>query len=309
MSGATQRAVGTITLGLMTKNRPQEILNLIKSLGDVQAFRNSKYPLEIVLIDDASDTDTSQVVEEIKHILAKESVQFKFERNDYSVGCTRNRDRIKDMASGDIIIFIDDDSLAADPFFFNKIASVFENNPDIGIFAFPVYNIFQNRVLVPHKRKNYLSKSEFYTYFFLGGGHAVWKDAMQQVNGYSPEIGDRGEEYDLAFKTIKAGFTILYKTDTFIIHLESGGGRKPYYDRVIDQATHKILLAWKYLPLRFVLTNAIVWTFYAVVKTKSLRSIIDIYKSLISKIKVSRRQPLTGHARKYLKKVNARLWF
>ncbi len=299
-----------ITLGLLTYNRHSEVVELIRSFETINAFTRCDHSLEIILIDDHSDTPSDQMVDQIKEILSKyDNIQFKFFRNQLRLGCTKNRNRIFQIASGDIIIFIDDDSLACDPLFFNKIYKILKSHEDVAIFAFPVYNIYYNHILVPHKRKKWLKKYRFYTYYFMGGGHAVKKNIIKTVGGYSEELSDRGEEYDLAFKVINSGYKILYSVDTFIIHLQVPHGRMPQYNVIINQSANKILIAWKYYPFIFVLTNAIIWTIYAIVKTKKIRSILDVWQLFLLKAKSTRRKPLKDFARNYLKETQARLWY
>lgn len=96
-----RRAV-TITVVVPTKNRPEQLRTLVKSLIDCS---RPNLELELLLIDNASDTDyAAQVAKDFQHEGCV--VMAVMERR---VGASAARNRGLSCASGEIVAFVDDD--------------------------------------------------------------------------------------------------------------------------------------------------------------------------------------------------------
>ncbi len=298
-----------ISLLILTRDREQSLIELLKSLVLSQAIRYFPGPLEIIVLDNASSIYPERAVRQFESASKTYGFVFRFIREENNWGCAQGRNRIARFASNQYLVFIDDDCIVADPLFFYRITRLFDEYPDVGIIAFPGYEPEFNRVWVPHKRKSYLRKPVFYTYFFWGSLHAIRRQVWEQVGGYSPEITDRGEEYDLAYKVISAGWKILFTSETFLIHKPAVQGRQPPRQVHLNHSANRIVIAWKYLPIRYVFTHAIMWSLYAVKQTRDPFALFELFKLVRDKLTIATRKPLDTRARLYLKQVNARLWY
>ncbi len=299
-----------ITLALLTYNRPQYLVRLAQSLDECGAARRFSKGIEIILLDNASDVSVDEALKAFHRLAEKTpNLSFRFIRNDHNAGCAQGRQRIAHEAQGDILVFVDDDCIFRDPDFFTVIDEEFARSPDMGALAFPAYEPPTNRVLVPHKRKSYLRRPEFDTYIFWGSLHAIPRKLFMSIGGYGPEITDRGEEYDLAFKVIHAGYRIHYTSRLFIIHHPAMEGRQPPRRIYIHQAANRLTVAWKFFPMRFVITQAIMWSLFVAWKTRSFSAVIAMWRLARRKIQSVRRTPIRGAARQYLRRVGARLWY
>lgn len=295
------------TVAIVTYNRPEALLALASSFALSGCLNHSPLPVEILILDNASPQKPEEALEVFRKIVEGTHHSLRYLYSEQNLGCAQGRNILAGEATGDVIVFIDDDAKIADPFFFKHLYDLFCYHADSGAVVFPVYEQPTNRVWVPHKRKEYMTKSEFYTYIFWGSAHAISKKLFMEVAGYSPAVSDRGEEYDLAFKIISRGYKIFFSTRTFLIHCPATTGRHPPLHTVINQAANRIFIAWKYLPWRFVLTHCIAWTLFAMVKGRSLVAGWQALRLAVQKCKMDRRTPLQGWARNYLRETRARL--
>ncbi len=299
-----------ITLALLTHNRPQYLRRLAESLKECGVVRRFAGPIEILLLDNASNVSLNDGRKAFERLTKTfPNISFRFLRNERNEGCTRGRQRLAQEASGDILVFIDDDCIFRDPNFFTHIDRLFKELPHLGVLAFPAYEPPTNRVIVAHKKKAYLRKPAFDTYIFWGSLHAIPRKLFQKVGGYGSEITDRGEEYDLACKVIQAGYQIHYTSRLFIIHDPATTGRRPTQEVYINQAINRIVVAWKFFPFRFVISQILMWSLFVIWKTRRLDNLLSMWQSAWGKIRHVKRTPFRGAAREYLRRVDARLWY
>lgn len=295
------------TVAVATHNRPDALLSLAQSVELSGCLKYSPLPVEILILDNASDRKPEEALQVFNKAVEGTHHSLRYLYSEQNLGCAQGRNMLGREATGDVIVFIDDDAKIADPFFFRHLCDLFLSHVDAGAIAFPVYEQPTSRVWVPHKRKKYLTRCEFYTYIFWGSAHAISKKLFMEVSGYSPAVSDRGEEYDLAFKILNKGYKIFFSTKTFVIHCPHTTGRQSPRHTVIAQAANRMFISWKYLPWRFVVTQWVVWFLFAVVRAKSLVAGWQTVCLAIKKCKMEKRMPLQGWARQYLKETHARL--
>ncbi len=301
--------VRRITLALLTHNRTTALIRLLRSLVENRVLVSSPVPVEVLLLDNGSTVSLDSVRQAFRECAVRFGFTFRYLRSEENLGCAQGRNILMREASGDCIVFIDDDTEIRDPHFFAAFVDAFHRIERLGIYAFPVYEPGSATLFIPHKRKAWRRQPAFFTYIMWGSAHAIRRDLAQHIGGYSPVIGDRGEEYDLAFKVLQAGYRIWYEARTFVLHFPERYRRAPARKRYIDQAVHRILIAWRFLPWRFVLTHAILWSLFAVVRTRSLTALVQVWRQVLQKKRNYPRTPLTGWARRYLKEVHARLLY
>jgi GT2 family glycosyltransferase len=109
-----------ISVIICTKNRVQELINCIESV-----IAQSVSPDEIIIVD-ASDTEKAYL--KIKEEFHQES-RFKYIRSTFPIGLSADRNKGVRNSSGDIILFLDDDTML-DKDFIKKIVEVFEKDSE-----------------------------------------------------------------------------------------------------------------------------------------------------------------------------------
>lgn len=202
-----------ISVTIITMNRKEDLKRSLDS------FLNQEYEdKEIIVIDNASDDGTSQMIaeeySEIKYLYLAENID------------TKALNIAVDLADGDIIYRTDDDSNPEDKFLFSKIADIFQNNSDIDIIAmedievkrgYEIWNWYPYEV-----DKENVPAGGYKSHTFLGGGAAIRKEVFNKIGGFW-EFGF--EELDFSSRAILAGFTIRYFPNLRFLHYASPSGR------------------------------------------------------------------------------------
>jgi glucosyl-dolichyl phosphate glucuronosyltransferase len=106
---------------VVSKDRPKSLLNLLKSL-----IKQSLKPDEVIVVDNNSSKSYESVFSEIKNYLPLKTF---IERTP---GIPAARNRGIQEATGDIILFTDDDC-EADSFWVENLVKPFYQNPYIGV--------------------------------------------------------------------------------------------------------------------------------------------------------------------------------
>jgi glycosyltransferase involved in cell wall biosynthesis len=117
-----------ISLIVVTKDRPDYLRNLLKSL-----VGQTLIPDEIVVVDNNSSRSYDSVFEEFKPLLPLVTI---FEDTP---GIPNARNRGIAESSGDIILFTDDDCIA-DEEWVQEIVKPFQKNPHIGIVGGEIFS-------------------------------------------------------------------------------------------------------------------------------------------------------------------------
>ncbi|MGE5445438.1 MAG: glycosyltransferase family A protein [Ignavibacteriales bacterium] len=111
----------TVSLVIITKDRPGNLRNLLQSL-----VGQTLKPNEVLVIDNNSSKSYETVFNEFKSVLPLQTVV------ETTPGIPAARNRGIREASGDIILFTDDDC-EADPFWVENMVKPFYQNPYIGV--------------------------------------------------------------------------------------------------------------------------------------------------------------------------------
>lgn len=130
-------------------------------------FRQSRKPLEIIIIDDASTDSSVRFIQEIQ----KTHPEIILIRNQHNIGPAESLNRALKIAKGDLLAFCAADDLVL-PCFFEEAAHALLGNPDVGICCsdpsffknIKPYKIEVNKLLSEKKAK-IISKDDISEYF------------------------------------------------------------------------------------------------------------------------------------------------
>jgi glycosyltransferase involved in cell wall biosynthesis len=205
-------------------------------------FKN-KYSLEIIVSDGGSTDKTIEIAEKYADIVIKHLGN---ERQTIAEG----RNKGAEFAKGDILVFINADSLPANPDLFFKFVNEWRNQ--VGHFAaadalacyiksFPNDTKIRDRIF--YKLHN--SYVSFLNFIGLGMGRGecqiVRKDVFNRVNGYNSEIV-AGEDFDL-YRRIGNVAKVKFAKQ-LIIYESSRRFRKYGYFRIISSWLFNAISVW-----------------------------------------------------------------
>ncbi|MCV9387818.1 glycosyltransferase [Reichenbachiella ulvae] len=192
-------------------NRPQEMEELLDSL-EVQ----KRPDLEIVIVEDGSTEKSDHLVDNYSL-----NIQYYFKANS-GPGDSRNFGMEK--AQGDYLLFFDSDCLIPAGYFDQLDQGIEKHDPDVFGGPDAAHESFSDT----QKAINYAMTSFFTTGGIRGGkkqldtyqprsfNMGLKKEVYQQVGGFS-DIHP-GEDPDLSFRIMKAGFKSMLLPEVFVYH-------------------------------------------------------------------------------------------
>lgn len=305
--------VNTISILIITYNRADDLLDLLKSAVDLKGM--DTHLKEIIILNNAS-TDS---YDEVKaYIDVHPELKIKYIDSDENLGVARGRNHIIPMASGDLLFTIDDDVELTDKEMLLKISDSYnsdyytENNIGASTIRVIYYsNKEVQKTAFPHKNyDHYANKKEFLTSYFIGCANIIRKEVFAQTGLYPTDFFYGMEEYDLCYRILDAGYAIAYDGSSTLEHKESPLGRQANFNKLHMQWVNKSKVAWRYLPTIYFISTAIAWSFQYL---KTINGHFGAYFKAWGKVL---RIPFTEKTKRvskktldYLKQVEARLWY
>lgn len=269
---------------------------------------------EVILVNNASSADYTAVEE---FIAANPQVPFHYFYSDVNLGVARGRNYAISKSSAPILIMLDDDAVLQNNDAFIRLLEEFERKNTAqpkAIVSFKVlyYDTLQmQKNALPHKKFNaYKDKSFFETYYYAGGAHAIRREALETVGSYPTDFFYGMEEYDLSYRLLDAGYSIVYSDAVVMLHKESPLGRKPKAEKVREMWVNKTKVAWRHLPKKYFCSTASMWAIEYLRQTRfDIRGFIRGWKEIFSIPKKEQRRTVSAKTLQYLKHVEARLWY
>ena len=229
------------TLLITTRNRKEDLRRALES-----ALQQSA-PLEVLVIDDASTDQTSEMVR-------REYPSVRLYRDETPQGLIVQRNRGAKLASGSIIFSIDDDAIFSSSTIVETTLQAF-NHPRVGAVAIPFIDVNRSRVLNQKAPKD---EGVYATYSYIGTAHALRRDLFETLGGYRESLFHQGEEEDYCIRMLEAGFITRCGVSDPIHHFESPRRsltRMDYYG-----SRNKILYAWQNVPFPYLAAHLPVTT-------------------------------------------------
>lgn len=298
-----------------TRNRVEPLIRCLDSV------LRSNYPsLEVLILDDCSEgLQVCNIVAE--RINDPRIVCF---RSEQQLGVAAGRNFLMQRARGDILVVIDDDAVFASDAAIRRTAELLSAAPKTGILAFQVIDHENDRVRLrtpfsqlTHRRQPHIHKQPQLVSYYLGTGHAMRRKLIERCGLYQADFLFGEEELDLSYRAIRAAYQIRYAPCIVVHHypqasvIEGQAASRPLTELELH-IRNRIWLAYKHLPLRYLITSLSVWlTFYA---TEALRNMQPgaYLRGLVAGVEGLQklpRRPLRGEAIEYLRENFGRLWY
>ncbi|MEI2757507.1 MAG: glycosyltransferase family 2 protein [Chitinophagaceae bacterium] len=297
---------------IITYNRPGDMLELLQNIATLDDA--DKLLEEIIIVNNDSTDDYSRVKNFIQN---NQQLPYRYFDAPENLGVARGRNFAIKKGRAPIIIMLDDDAVLQNKDCLVNLVEEFETKNTErpkAIVSFKVlyYDTLQmQQNALPHKRFNeYKDKSFFETYFYAGGAHAVKRELIENLGLYPEDFFYGMEEYDLSYRVLEAGYTIVYSDKIVMLHKESPQGRKPKEEKLRMMWVNKSKVAYRYLPNKYYYTTAWMWSFqYLRMTGFNLKGYFKGWKEIRAISKTEQRKPVNAATLTYLKKLKARLWY
>jgi len=292
---------------IITYNRPGDMLELAQNISRLAGI--AEWVEEVIVVNNRSSVSYAPVE---AYIAEHPEIPFRYVVAPENLGVSRGRNYAVHLSRAPILVFLDDDALVRNDDALPSIAAIFEENPAIGIAAFKIFYSSTGELQVnafPHKqfdrRKDW---SHFDTAYFSGAAHAIRRSVFETA-GYYPEDFFYGmEEYDLSYRALDKGYTIRYDDRVLIWHKESPGGRLPPREKLRGMWVNKSNVAWKYLPGRYFISTAFLWSLEYLKKSGwDLSGFWKGWRELLPVPRTVKKTRIGGACLAYLRRVQARL--
>ncbi|MDC0408573.1 glycosyltransferase, partial [Flavobacteriaceae bacterium] len=165
---------------IVSHNRKEE---LKQTLDLINLIRDKSRCEIIVHLDGCSDSS---------HDLVSQYLDVNWTFSAEKIGASPSRNIAFNLAQGEIIIGLDDDSHPIDSDFFDTINDIFLNNEKVGILA-------MKEIRIPGWQGDELGQAnseleEYLTNEFIGCGFAIRREVYSQITGFPKWMSIYGEE-------------------------------------------------------------------------------------------------------------------
>ena len=301
----------SISILIITFNRPADVLDLLKDLNK-QVYSDDVLE-EILILNNASTESYEEVV---NYIQGSPQLKVNYVWSDENLGVARGRNRLMQLAKGNLMLILDDDVLMTKENDLQRLSGLFEEpffkEANTAVITVRVIYHDNHQVQItafPHKNyEKYADVPRFLTSYFIGCAHLMKREVIAKAGLYPVDFHYGMEEYDLGYRILDAGYTIGYDNSVTIEHKESPLGRQANYKKLQMQWVNKSKVAWRYLPIQYFITTAISWGIQYLRLSKG--HLGTFFKSvwLVFKIPFTeKRSEVSKKTIQYLQKVGARL--
>jgi glycosyltransferase involved in cell wall biosynthesis len=217
---------------ITTKNRKSELVTTLRSAVSQQPIS------EIIVIDDGSTDGTEAMIRaEFPRVIIR--------RHNESRGLIVRRNEGARIATGDVIISLDDDAEFSTPHVVAQTMTEFSRR-EVGAVAIPYIDVHRS------ERVNQKAPDEgalWITDAYIGTAHAVRKNVFLALGGYREQLIHQGEEMDFCLRMLDAGYVVRMGSSDPIHHFEStkrDWTRMDWYG-----SRNAVLFAWQNCPAVF----------------------------------------------------------
>lgn len=217
------------TVVVTTRNRKDDLRICLQSVERQDAG------VEVIVIDDASDDGTPEMV-------AAEFPGVKLVVHARMQGYIRGRNEAARLATGDVIVSLDDDAAFSSDSIVKETLACFDDDR-VAAVAIPYIDVNREptvRQAAPDRLAAYVVES------FIGTAHAVRRNVFLESGGYREELFHQGEESDLCVRLLASGYVVRLGSGGPIHHFESP--RRDFRRMDHYGPRNAILFAWQNVP-------------------------------------------------------------
>lgn len=237
---------------------------------------------EVVLVDNNADgIDRSHMLTAFQNV--------RYIRSETNLGVAGGRNLGIENASGEVLVFLDDDALLMDEEgLYESLVRLFDADGSLGVVAFRSHMRVvgeSDPIEFPHTDKSLPRDVSFETFRFIGVGHAIRSAALKGAGPYYPSFFYGMEEFELCFRLMDLGWTIRYEPRFAVLHRKLPSGRLTTRSVARRMYANKLCLAWMHLPAKELLLCASAWAVKTLVDTRSPLAVLGAARAFIRNVK------------------------
>lgn len=216
----------------------------------------------------------------------------------YNMGVAAGRNKGISVATGDVLLFLDDDALLEVPADFTaRLTNLFDHDPKLGVVAFRSFvgsQRIEDPIEFPHTDKSKSREAAFDTFRFIGVAHAIRRTLLDQTGLYCASFFYGMEEFDLSYRALKLGYRVEFRPEFRVQHMKANAGRLPSSAVIRRMYANKLSVGWMHLPVRLFLASGAAWFLKTLLDSRNpvvpFRAIGD-FLAMISHGQLQKRDP------------------
>ena len=297
----------TVDLVIITYNRSQWIDRLLTQVLD-RAWNWHN----IIILNNGSTDDTDQVLEKYAS-----DPRLTIIRSEENLGAPGGRNfalaNRGTKVAGDILFFIDDDAdfiTEDDPT--PELQRRFTDRPDLAALAVKVVNADAGKVIArefPTDHPDRDQDREMDVSYFPEGGVAIRRAALDRLGGFDAGLFYAHEGLDWCFRAIQQNWVIAYSPVVAVRHYKTPDGRMAQPDIVRRALLNRLVIAHKFLPLRYRIVGGVLWIAKALLWGRSPRLVLSALRQYLMVRAAIPERRLSKDALRYLRQNHGRLWY
>lgn len=217
------------TVVVTTRNRKDDLRTCLASIG------RQTVAVETIVVDDASTDGTAEMVR-------AEFPDARFISHREMHGYIRGRNEAARLASGDVIVSLDDDAAFSSDRIIAETLACFDDQR-VAAVAIPYIDVNRDSTVRQSSPDN---GAVYVVETFIGTAHALRRAVFLTLGGYREELFHQGEESDLCVRMLAAGYVVRLGRGEPIHHFESP--RRDFRRMDHYGPRNAILFAWQNVP-------------------------------------------------------------
>ncbi|HJV94371.1 MAG TPA: glycosyltransferase [Azonexus sp.] len=196
---------------ILSWNRPEDTIAAIASAAEQEGVHQ-----RILIVDQGSEADNLSRLEAYLADVPNATLQ-KLGRNS---GVAGGRNLASAMGSAPYIVALDSDAVFADRHALATAVAHLDAHPELCAIGFRIDNYFtgENDATSWDYPPECRPDTGFPATRFIGAGHALRRQVFEAVGGYDDRLFFCGEELDLSYRMLNAGYRIAYVPAVGIRH-------------------------------------------------------------------------------------------
>jgi GT2 family glycosyltransferase len=212
-----------VTVGITTRNRPQLLRQALESV-----FRQTFRPLEVLVVDDASEPP-------LEPVPTPPDISLRWWRYETNQGLVAARHDLMARSQGRYFVSLDDDAYFTTPEDLSVASDFLETHPQVAVLSF--------RTIKPQDLPRITSRENLPSpgpcFSFRGGAHMMRLSVISKTGNYRGFFFHVGEETDLSYRIWDAGYQVAYFPQVQLVH-----------DQPEEIRESKYILMWAYFEGR-----------------------------------------------------------
>jgi len=212
---------------ILSWNRPEDTIAAIASAAEQEGVSK-----RVLIVDQGSEPENLKQLED--YLVGVPCATLR--KLGHNVGVAGGRNIASAMGNAPYIVALDSDAIFTDGYALATAVAHMDARPQLCATAFRITNYFtgENDATSWDYPPGCRPDTGFPTTRFIGAGHAMRRDVFNSVGMYDERLFFCGEEIDLSYRMLNAGYRIAYVPEVSIRHKVSPEhrvlwGRGRYY--------------------------------------------------------------------------------